>query len=275
MVCGNCGEEYPEDDFCSGCSYCTECCECKLNIHGADYRPRPKFWGDSPYYGVELEVEKPSGDVQSLLDYIIKTYGNEEQKLYLKEDGSLNRGFEIVTHPMSLKYHLVSFPWADLLKTLRESRCKSHETTTCGLHIHTDKSFLSKVEAYRLGIFINFNNEFFELQARRTSCQYSRMKKKGVNRLLDMCHSFDRYEAINFTPNSTNEFRLYRGTLIPETLFSSLELTDACLRFVKQTSVVKLISPNTIIEFVKFIHQGTYHYLPTYLKKTEKELSCV
>ena len=30
---------------------------------------------------------------------------------YCKHDGSLEEGFEIVTHPMSLDYHLTKMPW--------------------------------------------------------------------------------------------------------------------------------------------------------------------
>jgi len=35
---------------------------------------------------------------------------------YCKHDGSLNDGFEIVTHPMTLDYHLHRMPWEELLE---------------------------------------------------------------------------------------------------------------------------------------------------------------
>ena len=47
-----------------------------------------------------------NSNAQKLLDIANKNAEN----LYIKTDGSLNEGLELVTHPMTLEYHLNEMP---------------------------------------------------------------------------------------------------------------------------------------------------------------------
>ena len=40
---------------------------------------------------------------------------NGLENLYCKHDGSLDDGFEMVTHPMTLDYHRKEMPWKKIL----------------------------------------------------------------------------------------------------------------------------------------------------------------
>lgn len=41
--------------------------------------------------------------------------GSGREHLYCKHDGSLDDGIELVTHPMTLTYHMDEMPWARVL----------------------------------------------------------------------------------------------------------------------------------------------------------------
>lgn len=48
---------------------------------------------------------------------------------------------EIVTHPMSLEYHK-DFCWDRVMKKAVYLGYRSHQTSTCGLHIHANRDSL-------------------------------------------------------------------------------------------------------------------------------------
>ena len=58
---------------------------------------------------------------------------------YCKHDGSLDDGFEIVTHPMSLEYQLHEMPWDEVLREAIAQGYLSHQAGTCGLHVHVSR----------------------------------------------------------------------------------------------------------------------------------------
>lgn len=98
-------QEYP---------YCRECYlqyVSRNSIHDYYYKPAPVFFGEGGrWFGLELEVDdagESSSNAGQVLD-IANASG--EERLYCKHDGSLNDGFELVTHPMTLAYHLDEMP---------------------------------------------------------------------------------------------------------------------------------------------------------------------
>ena len=74
------------------------------------YKPEPVFYGDGPrFFGVELEIDG-AGEYGSNARKLLKIANDGEERIYCKHDGSLEEGFEIVTHPMSLHYQLRQMP---------------------------------------------------------------------------------------------------------------------------------------------------------------------
>ncbi len=67
------------------------------------------------------------------------------EHIYCKHDGSLEDGFEIVTHPMSLEYHEKHMPWAAVLQEAVSMGYRSHQAGTCGLHIHVSRSAFGRI----------------------------------------------------------------------------------------------------------------------------------
>lgn len=97
--------------------YCADCCSTIENspIHDYYFKPYPIFYGDGPrYFGVELEIDD-GGECDSSAETLMDIANQSKTLAYCKHDGSLDDGFEIVTHPMSLDCQLHEMPWAEVL----------------------------------------------------------------------------------------------------------------------------------------------------------------
>ena len=64
---------------------------------------------------MELEIDKGGYD-HDHAGTIRDMANTEEEHLYIKQDGSLEDGFELVTHPMTLDYHQHRMPWKEIMK---------------------------------------------------------------------------------------------------------------------------------------------------------------
>ena len=205
------------------------------------YKPEPLFRGDGPrYFGVELEIDGAGEDDTSARKIMEIANGNGLENLYCKHDGSLDDGFEMVTHPMTLEYHMKEMPWA---KILQEAIClgyTSHQANTCGLHVHVNRDAFGESEAEqdvviaRILYFFEKNWEELLKFSRRTPRQLERWAtrygyKDQPKELLDHAkkgYHGGRYTSVNLTNTDTIEFRIFRGTLKYNTLIATLQLLD-------------------------------------------------
>ena len=127
----NCWYPYDNDD-----PYCSDCCSDIENslIHDYYFKPRPIFCGTGPrFFGVELEIDGAGEDSENA-STLLNIANRKHSFAYCKHDGSLDDGFEIVTHPMSLEYQLHEMPWDEVL----------HEAIICASF---STSFLGKSSA--------------------------------------------------------------------------------------------------------------------------------
>lgn len=78
--------------------------ECSDIIQDYYHKPEPTFFGNGPrFFGVELEIDEAGESSRNAWELLSIANREGEKRLYCKHDGSLNDGFEMVTHP-SLKY---------------------------------------------------------------------------------------------------------------------------------------------------------------------------
>jgi hypothetical protein len=240
------------------------------------------------YLGMELEVEVTdrdrSGKAQELRS-AIQGYRSSIDDCYydyceLEHDGSLSYGFEIVTAYTGLDVH------RDQLKFFKNrwSGVKSHDTSTCGLHVHICKSDMTMYHASKLILFINDpdNHRLIKAIARRDESGYAKIKNKAEDkRWITHAKQYDnplnhlnedRYEALNFKNPKTIEFRLFKGTLKYETIISCLEFTYASWFFARDMGATDL----TIPKFLEFIcrpeNKADTVYLRAYLASKGFEL---
>lgn len=110
-------------------------------IHSYYYKPDPIFYGEGGrYFGVELEIDGAGERSDRAWQLMNAANGNGLEHIYIKHDGSLEDGMEIVTHPMTLGYHLAEMPWGTVVAQAVRMGYTSHKACTCGLHVHVNRS---------------------------------------------------------------------------------------------------------------------------------------
>lgn len=273
-VCDCCGEriwseDAEGDDYTSLCRQCydyhyTRCEECDALIHNDDayeyddgyfchecyqkirknasiheygYKPEPIFYGDSNrYFGVELEIDGAGKD-DDYAEELLDIANMRDEHIYIKTDGSLDDGMEIVSHPMSLDYHK-DFCWEDIMHHAIRLGYRSHQASTCGLHIHVNRNSLSESREEqdevisRILYFVEHHwNEMLKFSRRseyamnRWAARYG--YENSPKAIMDKAKkNYGRYVAVNLCNYHTIEFRLFRGTLKYNTLIATLELVN-------------------------------------------------
>lgn len=133
-----------DDPYCETCYHSV--CD-RDAIHDYYYKPTPIFYGDgNRFFGVELEIDGAGEDNDNAAE--ILHIANAEQPLaYCKHDGSLDEGFEIVTHPMTLDFHLHGMPWERIVEEAKKLWYTSHQAGTCGLHVHVNRTAFGNTES--------------------------------------------------------------------------------------------------------------------------------
>ena len=204
------------------------------------YKPEPIFYGDGPrFFGVELEIDG-AGEYGSNAKKLLRIANEEEERIYCKHDGSLEDGFELVTHPMTLTYHQREMPWDRILHKTIGMGYKSHQAGTCGLHVHVNRNAFGSTEdeqeACIARILYFFEKHWEELLkfSRRTQRQLDRWAarygyKEQPREILEHAkkgYHGGRYTCVNLQNDSTIEFRMFRGTLKLNTLIATLQLVD-------------------------------------------------
>ena len=102
-------------------AYCASCWDEHNDvIHEYSYTPDLVFHGKGlRHFGVELEIDD-GGTVNSNAQKLLDIANKDAENLYIKTDGSLDEGLELVTHPMTLEYQLNEMPWAAVLHKAQE-----------------------------------------------------------------------------------------------------------------------------------------------------------
>lgn len=188
---------------------------------------------------MELEIDN-GGEFDRKAREILSVANREAEYLYIKHDGSLDDGLELVTHPMSLDAHLHEMPWQEVLGTALYLGYFSHRSGTCGLHVHVSRSAFGETayeqDAAIARILYFFEKHWEELLkfSRRTQTQLDRwahrygLKEQPMD-ILDHAKGDDhagRYTCVNLQNQDTIEFRIFRGTLKYNTLIATLQLLD-------------------------------------------------
>ena len=260
--CDDCDEYYGD-----GCNNCEQ--ESRV-IHDYSYRPDAIFHSTDKnerlFFGIEIEVEA-GRNLQLASEY---AYQLEDKELaYLKHDGSLNCGFEVVTHPMSHDFYKnEAQEFFDVIEGLRTNdpyKVKSWDTKTCGLHIHISRSgFNGGPHMHRFLNLVYSNQKFYEALAGRSSDQWAKftdiiqedwIRDAEGNRVqndrgtwmtkttrtfknkIDSNRGSDRYSAVNTQNRETLEMRIFRGTVNGDTIKAHLDLAHASVEYTRNMSV--------------------------------------
>ena len=325
VFCEDCGSQVLEDDVfvrdfdnlcepchderCSRDSYEDEDQSEHINDH--DYKPTPLFYNDNgkrsrepalvntfpkPYVGIEIEVESTRSS--SLGEYAEMVANNCNGLVYNKSDGSINHGFEMVTHPMTLGYaqnHLDGL-WTSFA-SLRKAGFRAWQTSTCGLHIHISRnSFLDDKHQQKFLYFIygpakdkikkfagrdshwskfdkdafcSSRNDYGNDQGELPSLMEV-VKGRRKDGITVSPQASERYLAVNRNNRHTLELRFFRPSLRPDTVLACIEFTYCLWAYTEQVTANQALKQNALTDFEQFAiyarkHRATYPKLVAHL----------
>ena len=207
---------------------------------------------DSIFFGIELEVEMARG--QSIENIFDKVY--KKKWVYFKHDGSVRRGIEIVTQPLSWQWIKNNEKEFDVIFDLANNHCLSRLTNTCGMHVHISKNIFSTLQLWKLLSFFKHNNLFINILSSRTQSNLDRWaKNRGEdNRLLINTaykkNNSERHLDVNLANPSSIEIRIFKGTLSKINFFKNIEFTKALYDFTKKVNIQDAKNLHTFEELI-------------------------
>jgi len=282
-ICCECGELISHydtyfDDY-DNC-YCESCYNDRPpdTIHDYSYKPEAIFHGNTKrLFGTEIEADSGGCDndnAREILDIM-----NGEDYVYMKQDSSLDNGFEIVSHPCTLDYHANYMNWKEAFNELSSMGYESHDAGTCGIHVHMNRAgFGETLQEQELGIskvlyFIERHWDNVVKFSRRTNRQLSDWANRYLSKIDDeksysphevLDYAKDdgsRYRAVNLCNRSTIEIRIFRGTLKYTSFMAILQFCDL-LYDIAEMDLIEVIS----ITWKDFIEMGgKYEEFTTYV----------
>ena len=260
--CDECNEWVEEDEYDFDAEMCCDCANSlatssdddrvarssNARVRGYHCAPPMRWFGDClPSWlsvmrgkGVELEVDASYDaeiKLQRALNQLDALCGD---RIYFEHDGSLNRGFEIITHPHTMDA-FSEIPWKEIMDICTDNGFSSHDVGTCGLHIHYSRELFgadSETQDDNIAKLLQFFELYYDeivKVSRRTSAQlqwagkYNVVGKSKVKKMAkDKVGSHGR--AVNMANTHTVELRIMRGTLNYETFLACNDFLDTVVK---------------------------------------------
>jgi len=269
------------ESWCSGCAdsranWCESCEEYSAEgcdsceggdfvngikvVHDYTYRPDAIFHTTDNntrlFFGMEIEVESPNGwEIRNeSARYLYDKLEAGASLAYLKNDGSLNCGYEIVTHPMTYDFftnEATEF-WESLDHIRDVYNMKSWATKTCGLHIHISRTgFTNPPHLHRFLNLVYSNPDFYQAMAGRSASSWAKFDdvmsyntetrvvgRSYKNKVADPSRtSTDRYSAVNTNNYATIEMRIFKGSINKTNVRGALGLAHASVEYTRTMSI--------------------------------------
>jgi len=249
-------------------------------IHDYSYKPDPIFHSSPDentrlYFGIEVETESSGsenyGNRREAAEF---AYRLEQNNLaYIKSDGSLECGFEVVTHPMTHSFYMnnATLLWDTISRLKSEHGMMAWGTNTCGLHIHISRNgFSTGSHQHRFLQLVYNNRELYEVLAGRSATHWAKFddvvnqstgKKSFAHKLNNYHRDTDRYSAVNTINRNTLEMRIFRGSLNIGFIKASIDLAHASVEFTRVMSVKQVIDGGlSTAKFVEYIRERSILY---------------
>lgn len=272
-VCENCynslceeNNDYDGDDWSSDSN------DDRHGINSYSYKPSPRFYTivdgdihvsrehinkDVPVFGIELEVENVGQNY--LNDAVSFINNNAAPLIYLKDDCSINHGFEIVSHPMSLDYFKHITMYKEMLDYLRNNGYHAWKTSTCGLHIHVSKCSFVDAKHQMKFLYFMFKNKTELIRFAGRNSSYAKYDYdafvnnqdsiwgpnkpnlieivKGIQKNGNYVpHPYERNLAVNRMGEHTHELRIFRPSLRFDTVLAYMEFVECLFMYTKQVT---------------------------------------
>ena len=188
------------------------------------------------FLGVELETENDDNDAAATaIKNAVNRACGDRNAVVCKQDGSLDDGgCEVVTMPMSLRYHTETALWDAVTKNA------DYVSDRTGMHVHISRDFFACDDELVTfcRILCRFVSHFRTIGERSDGCHYGKWPsayRMGIDlqkddeltkrhKTMKYLRTAERYTAINLKPRDTIELRFFESTLDPDTVRGRLEL---------------------------------------------------
>lgn len=249
-TCYDCGDVFLNDQMTyeDGEYYCSDCR--RERVHSWDYRPevvfeRPYHRSDVLHVGIELEMELGEQCEREVTQE--NTCG---ELIYYKHDGSLDDGVEMVSQPRTVEWY-GNDKLRSMLNQYRQMGLKSHDTNTCGLHVHIDRRYYGNTEieeAKLLIVFCKYWQKIVRFSRRRDESIEQWTKRPPVSlyenddddimrNKTQTAKNCGRYHAVNLTNRNTIEIRIFRGTLRTRTFLAAIQFVQCVVDYCRRNDV--------------------------------------
>ena len=213
----------------------------------------------SRVFGLEWEGENGYEPCDQLVAVLEDLY--QWREIDLKKDASVDKGFEIAVQPCDLEYIRTLLNLPEMMKILKKHGFKSYDCLgrygkcKAGLHIHINRASFGDSERKKIRAITNFSYMWqrpdfrtrLKTFSRRDDFRYCHFYNEDFtgSRITDGYHAMldnnkrERNRMLNFwrhkwvgndyiaIPNTkTIEVRLMRGTMVPSTIYASVELVS-------------------------------------------------
>lgn len=244
----NTNDALDEDDF-RLCGSCLDRWMSRIRRH--DWRPRRfHHYGEPPLYGIEIETDGYP-ESAGLFSRRLHTLSEGERFFYIKRDGTLANGFELVFHPRSMDSWDQAWPAVnEILHRVKEYGGKAFRPGTCGFHVHRSKWDLTDASYIKMCLLLKRWQQKLIKVAQRSSNRFAgwdifdeyipptalthkmAMKKSTYTLVKNGIHNNHRYQCVNFGSNSDSiEFRIYKGSVFSPTLRAYIAFTHFFVEF--------------------------------------------
>lgn len=275
-----------------------------LHYYGGGVQPNGSHTNE-PFMGWELETcinntsacEDPwhtgySCDRGAYHVYNSSEFG--ENLMHCEQDGSIS-AFEIVSHPGTFRFWKENPDIIQNVCQLRHHGYTSHNGNRAGHHIHISSNSIEEEQFFKMQLMM-YNpawKDFWYGISQRTenhANSYARMDmgideiKARTKAVRGLCSSGDKQYLLNSNSNNHSrhrsfsrtmaligagrsiEFRLFRGTLLPERFFKNLEVVQSMWMFTKEHSFGKCMDLRWWIDYISS-NTGEYGNLDTYIRE--------
>lgn len=256
--CNRCGDFFRKDTITDNDTLCQKCRKRDYVLPYHQFAPPLVFCGGKDdgsnlFLGLEMEVDGGGESNRNVKEIMQLVNPKDKQFLYCMHDGSLDDGLEIITQPATLEYH-TSFKgqYTRLFGYLLSKGYLAHDTSTCGIHIHFNRSFYKDNEELYISRLLYLVDKFWgEIVkfSRRNQRRIDRYTKKLDRPISTYIHQSNKsgnhdyhYYAINLANKNTIEFRMFKGSLNIETLMATLQFVNNCVLCAKTKSAEEIQS---------------------------------
>lgn len=215
------------------------------------------------HFGVELELETKAGRAKADIIRVLQR-NNPEDMWGWKNDGSLTRGVECVTQPMTLRWFNRRFPFR-MFERLKDiaSPYDQEWHANGGIHIHMSRDAFASEKHLARFVYFHYANRAL---CTRVGDRDTSMGSFDINRpdyggagatiaeLADQTKfgpNTNRYQCVNFNHPGTVELRYFRATTNVLRFRGLVEWAHAVFMFTKVTTKTERLNGEGLIAYMR------------------------